>query len=219
MLDNLIPKLRLQVAKAHKILPEDIAASVEKVYNDILMMRDFTMNEFQRIQNDQNLKENDRDIARRQILEKAVTKLEMLKSRRSAAELIERLEEKLSQDPEANGDRLLKFLKEREIRDRLAGMTESQILSHFEKSLMEGSNQLLLDAILNAPPGFEMLSPQLLKKLKRVRGKHYYPEVVAQLEAMQNMNAIIVKMFTIVRAELDKLRKKYLPIYIVEKSA
>ncbi|MDX1708471.1 MAG: hypothetical protein R3274_07715 [Desulfobacterales bacterium] len=219
MLDNLIPKLRLQVAKAHKLLPEDIAASVEKVYNDILLMRDFTMNEFQRIQDDQTLKENDRNIARRQVLEKAITKLEMLKSHRSAAELIERLEEKLSQDPEANGDRLLKFLKEREIRDRLAGMTESQILSHFEKSLLEGSNQLLLDAILNAPPGFEMLSPKLLKKLKRVRGKHYYPEIVAQLEGMQEMNAIIIKMFTMVRTELDKIRKKYLPIYIVEKSA
>jgi hypothetical protein len=64
-----------------------------------------------------------------------------------------------------------------------------------------------------------MLSPKLLKKLKRVRGKHYYPEVVAQLQAMQEMNTIIIKIFTLVRAELDKLRKKYLPIYIVEKSA
>ena len=219
MLDNIIPKLRLQVAKAHKILPQDIAASVEKVYNDILLMRDFTLNEFQRIQDDSNLNENDRNIARRQVLEKAITKLEMLKSRRSAADLIERLEAKLSEDPKTNGDRLLKFLKEREIRDCLAGMTESQILSHFEKSLLAGSNQLLLDAILNAPPGFEMLSPKLLKKLKRVRGKHYYPEVVAQLKAMQEMDAIIIRMFTLVRTELDKLRKKYLPIYIVEKSA
>lgn len=219
MLAKLIPQLRLQVAKAHKILPEDIADSVEKVYNDILLMRDFTMNEFERIQDDTNLSENDRNIARRQVLEKAITKLEMLKSRRSATDLIERLEAKLSEDPDAGNDRLLKFLKEREIRDRLAGMTESQILSHFEKSLLDGSNQALLDAILNAPPGFEMLSPKLLKKLKQIRGKHYYPEVVAQLESMQEMNAIIVKMFTIVRAELDKLRRKYLPIYIVEKSA
>ena len=219
MLDNVIPQLRLQVAKAHKSLPEDIAASVEKVYNDILLMRDFTLNEFKRIQSDKNLNENDRNIARRRVLEKAITKLEMLKSRRSTADLIEQLEAKLSEDPQANGDRLLRFLKEREVRDRLAGMTESQILSHFEKSLMEGSNQLLLDAILNAPPGFEMLSPKLLQRLKRVRGKHYYPEVVAQLESMQNMSAIIDKMFNIVRAEIDKIRKKYLPRYIVEKSA
>ena len=219
MLDDLIPQLRLQVAKAQKILPEDVAASVEKVYNDILLMRNFAMNEFQRIQDDADLSENDRNIARRQILEKAITKLEMLKSKRSASDLINKLEAKLSEDPVDRGDRLLKFLKEREIRDRLAGMTESQIISHFEKSLMDGSNQPLLDAILNAPPGFEMLSEEMQKKLKRVRGKHLYPEIVAQLEAMQEMNAFIVKMFTIVRAELDKLRRKYLPIHIVKKSA
>jgi hypothetical protein len=219
MLDELIPQLRLQVAKAQKILPEDVAASVEKVYNDILLMRNFAMNEFQRIQDDENLSENERNIARRQILEKAITKLEMLKSRRSAADLIKKLEEKLSEDPTQGGDRLLKFLKEREIRDRLAGMTESQILSHFEKSLLDGSNKVLLDAILNAPPGFEMLSREILKKLKRVRGKHLYPEVVAQLEAMQEMNAIISKMFSIIRLELDKLRRKYLPIHIVKRSA
>jgi len=219
MLDELIPQLRLQVAKAQKILPEDVAASVEKVYNDILLMRNFAMNEFQRIQDDENLSENERNIARRQILEKAITKLEMLKSRRSAADLIKKLEEKLSEDPTEGGDRLLKFLKEREIRDRLAGMTESQILSHFEKSLLDGSNKVLLDAILNAPPGFEMLSREILKKLKRVRGKHLYPEVVAQLEAMQEMNAIISKMFSIIRSELDKLRRKYLPIHIVKRSA
>ena len=219
MLDDLIPQLRLQVAKAQKILPEDVAASVEKVYNDILLMRNFAMNEFQRIQDDENLSENDRNIARRQILEKAITKLEILKSKRSASNLINKLEAKLSEDPAERGDRLLKFLKEREIRDRLAGMTESQILSHFKKSLMDGSNQALLDAILNAPPGFEMLSKEMQKKLKRVRGKHLYPEVVTQLEAMQDMNAFIIKMFTIVRAELDKLRRKYLPIHIVKKSA
>jgi hypothetical protein len=219
MLDDLIPQLRLQVAKAQKILPEDVAASVEKVYNDILLMRNFAMNEFQRIQDDANFSESDRNIARRQILEKAITKLEILKSKRSASDLINKLEAKLSEDPAERGDRLLKFLKEREIRDRLVGMTESQILSHFEKSLMDGSNQALLDAILNAPPGFEMLSKEMQKKLKKVRGKHLYPEIVVQLEAMQEMNAIIVKMFTIVRTELDKLRRKYLPIHIVKKSA
>ena len=219
MLDDLIPQLRLQVAKAQKILPEDVAASVEKVYNDILLMRNFAMNEFQRIEDDANLSESDRNVSRRQILEKAITKLEILKSKRSASDLINKLETKLSEDPAERGDRLLKFLKEREIRDRLAGMTESQILSHFEKSLMDGSNQPLLDAILNAPPGFEMLSKEMQKKLRRVRGKHLYPEIVAQLEAMQEMNSIIVKMFTIVRAELDKLRRKYLPIHIVKKSA
>jgi hypothetical protein len=98
-------------------------------------------------------------------------------------------------------------------------MPPSQILSHFENSLLDGSNPLLLDAILNTPPGFEILPEKTLKKLRRVRGKRHYPEIVAQLEAMQELNSIVVKMFTLVRAELDKLRRKYLPIYVVEKTA
>jgi hypothetical protein len=219
MIDHLIPKLRFQLADAAKILSEDGVAVVEKVYNDILLMRNFVVNEFQRIKDDDSLSERDKDDSRRQVLEKAITKLEILKSKRSASDLINELEAKLSEEPVGGDDRVLKFLQEREVRDRLSIMPASQILSHFENSLLDGSNLLLLDAILNTPPGFEILPEKILKKLRRVRGKKYYPEIVAQLEAMQNLNSIIVKMFTLVRAELDKLRRKYLPIYVVKKTA
>ncbi|MGI9571049.1 MAG: hypothetical protein ACR2PH_15245, partial [Desulfobulbia bacterium] len=77
----------------------------------------------------------------------------------------------------------------------------------------------LLDAILNTPSGFEILPEKILRKLRRVRGKKYYPEIVAQLEAMQDLNGIVLKIFSLVRAELDKLRRKYLPIYVVKKTA
>lgn len=219
MIDHLIPKLRFQLADAAKTLSEDGVAVVEKVYNDILLMRNFVVNEFQRIKADESLSERDKDDSRRQVLEKAITKLEILKSKRSASDLINELEAKLSEEPVRGDDRVLKFLQEREVRDRLSIMPASQILSHFENSLLDGSNLLLLDAILNTPPGFEILPEKILKKLRRVRGKKYYPEIVAQLEAMQNLNSIIVKMFTLVRAELDKLRRKYLPIYVVKKTA
>ena len=219
MLDQLIPKLRFQLAKAAKILPEDGVAVVQKVYNDILLMRNFIVNEFQRIEDDKNLGESDKNSARREVLEKAIKKLEILKSKRSASDLIDELESKLSAAPASGEDRLLKFLQEREIRDRLSAMSPSQILSHFENSLLDGSNPLLLDAILNTPPGFEILPEKILKKLRRVRGKRYYPEIVTQLETMQELNSIVMKMFTLVRAELDKLRRKYLPIYVVEKTA
>ena len=218
MLDQLIPKLRFQLAKAAKILPEDGVAVVEKVYNDILLMRNFIVNEFKRIEDDKNLNANDKNSARREILEKAIAKIEILKSKRSASDLINELEAKLCEAPASDDDRLLKFLQEREIRDRLSTMSASQILSHFETSLLDGSNPLLLDAILNTPPGFEILPEKILKKLRRVRGKRHYPEIVAQLEAMQGLNAIVLTMFTLVRAELDQLRRKYLPIYVVEKS-
>lgn len=219
MIDHLIPKLRFQLADAAKTLSEDGVAVVEKVYNDILLMRNFVVNEFQRIKDDDSLSERDKENSRRQVLEKAITKLEILKSKRSASDLINELEAKLSEEPVRGDDRVLKFLQEREVRDRLSTMPASQILSHFENSLLDGSNLLLLDAILNTPPGFEILPEKILKKLRRVRGKKYYPEIVAQLEAMQNLNSIIVKMFTLVRAELDKLRRKYLPIYVVKKTA
>ena len=219
MLDQLIPKLRFQLAKAAKLLPEDGVSVIEKVYNDILLMRNFIVNEYQRIEDDKDLSERDKNNSRREVLEKAITKLEILKSKRSASDLIKELEAKLCEEPAKGDDRILKFLQEREVRDRLAAMPPSQILSHFENSLLDGSNPLLLDAILNTPPGFEILPEKILKKHRRVRGKRHYPEIVAQLEAMQELNSIVVKMFTLVRAELDKLRRKYLPIYVVEKSA
>ena len=219
MLDHLIPKLRFQLANAEKILPEDGVAVVERVYNDILLMRNFVVNEFQAINDDKYLSERDRDNSRRQVLEKAITKLEILKSKRSASDLINELEARLSAAPPESEDRLLKFLREKEVRDRLAKMSASQILSHFENSLLDGSNSLLLDAILNTPPGFEMLPEKILQKLRRVRGKKYYPEIVAQLEALQSLDSILVKMFTLVRAELDALRRKFLPIYVVKKTA
>ena len=78
MLDHLIPKLRFQLADAAKTLPEDGLAVVEKVYNDILLMRNFIVNEFQRIKEDDSLSEKDKDDNRRQVLEKAITKLEIL---------------------------------------------------------------------------------------------------------------------------------------------
>jgi spore cortex formation protein SpoVR/YcgB (stage V sporulation) len=118
MLDQLIPKLRFQLAKAAKILPEDGVAAVEKVYNDILLMRNFIVNEYQR-------SERDKNNSRREVLEKAITKLEILKSKRSASDLIKELEAKLSEEPAKGDDRILKFLQEREIRDRLAAMPPS----------------------------------------------------------------------------------------------
>ena len=177
MLDPLIPKLRFQLAKASKLLPEDGVAVVEKVYNDILLMRNFIVNEFQRIEDDKSLGERDKNSAKREVLEKTITKLEILKSKRSTTDLINELESKLSEVPASGDDRILKFLQEREIRDRLATMTPSQILSHFENSLLDGSNPLLLDAILNTPPGFEVL-PVAVVRLHR---KAAFPDEIARV--------------------------------------
>jgi hypothetical protein len=101
-------------------------------------------------------------------------------------------------------------MREREIRDRLFGMTEAQILSHFGESLFDGSNQLLLGAILNAPPGFEMLSESNLRKLRRSKAKRLATRLVGEPEVVQTVNASIMEIFSLAKKELDRLRKEEL---------
>jgi hypothetical protein len=101
-------------------------------------------------------------------------------------------------------------LREREIRDRLFGMTEAQILSHFGESLFDGRNQLLLNAILNAPPGFEMLSEQNLRKLRRIQAKILTEKAGAGPGFDRGANALIMEIFTLAKLELDRLRKEEL---------
>ena len=121
------------------------------------------------------------------------------------------MEAKLIEATEKEEESIFKYLHEREIRDRLACMTEAQILSHFGKSLFEGSNLPLLDAILNAPLGFEILQKDALKKLRLVKAKIMNPEITGELQTVRKLNSIIEKMFSLVKKELDDLRRKELP--------
>jgi hypothetical protein len=105
---------------------------------------------------------------------------------------------------------VLKFMREREIRDRLFGMTEAQILSHFGASLFDGSNSLLLDAILNAPPGFEMLSESNLKRLRTIKASQMATRLVGEPQVVRGVNASIMEIFGFAKKELDRLRKEEL---------
>ena len=129
----------------------------------------------------------------------------------------EEIEAKLVNTPEKDADSLLQFLREREIRDRLIGMTEAQIKSHFGDSLFDGSNLLLLDAILNAPPGFEPLPEATLKKLRRIRAMKLNPEVASELETVRTLNSVSRKMLTLVKKELDSSRIKELPLSLTKR--
>jgi hypothetical protein len=59
--------------------------------------------------------------------------------------------------------------------------------------------------------GFEILQKDTLKKLRLVRAKMMNPEITAELETVRALNSIIEKMFTLVKKELDDLRRKELP--------
>jgi hypothetical protein len=213
MLEHVLSKARQISEKARLILSVDMAASIEQIYSDIETLINFINREMDIIGNNRNLDESAKRTARREVLENAGRKFEIIKTKRTNAALDEELEAKLlnAPVPGKDEDSLLKFLREREIRDRLSGMTEAQIKSHFGDSLFDGSNLLLLDAILNSPPGFELFPESTLKKLRWIRAIKLNPEVASELEMAREMNSVGKKMLALVKKELDSSRIKELP--------
>jgi len=214
MLEHVLSKARQILEEAQRNLSVDMAASISQLYSEIDTLINFINREIDTIENNLDLDESARRTARREVLEKAGRKFEVIKTKRTFATLAEELEAKLlnASVPGNDENSLLKFLREREIRDRLFGMTETQIKSHFGDSLFDGSNLLLLDAILNAPPGFEFFPESTLRKLRWIRAIKLNPEVAAELEMAREMNSVSKKMLTLVNKELDSSRIKELPI-------
>jgi len=219
MLEHVISGARQIVEDAQAKLPAEAAAAIESVYGDIVNLNNYVNKELDLIENDRELRNSAKRTARRRVLEQAGRKLEVLKQKRIYSDSIEALEAKLADEPVDEDMPLLKFLRESEIRDRLAGMTKDQILSHFGDSLLDGSNPLLIDAILNAPPGFELLPEDILKKLRVVRAKRKNPELASEIETLKRLEYMIVKMFNRVKIELDTLRRKELPLSLVKTPA
>jgi hypothetical protein len=211
MLDNVISRARILLKEAQQKLPVEAADDLKQVYSEIYSLNVFLNKEIESTVKDEKLDGGAKRDAKRNIFEKTGRKLEVLKAKRDYSALGRKLETKLMEASEKDDDSILKFLREREIRDRLARMTEAQIMSHFEESLFEGSNLPLLDAILNAPLGFEILQKETLKKLRLARAKKRNPKITAELETVRALNSIIEKMFALVKKELDDLRRKELP--------
>jgi hypothetical protein len=204
------------VKDARQSLPAEFANIIEGVYGEIVDLNNFLNKKLDAIENDKDLDDTAKNHARRMVFEKTGRKLELFKNKRDYTSRLETLEAKLPDEP-VQEDAVLKFLREKEIRDRLVGMTERQILTHFGESLFDGSKPLIIDAILNAPPGFEILAEEDLEKLRAVRKKRMRPEVAAELEHLRKLNDSIFQMFRLVKKELDTLRKKELPAELIEK--
>ena len=211
MLKDAISKARKALKEAQQKYPVESAAAIEQVYADIKNLNTFINKEVDIIESDKNLTDRAKSNERRKVLEQAGRKLELLKERRTKTPLIEDLETKLADESGAEDESALKFLREREVRDRLYGMPPAQILSHFGRSLFDGSNRLLLDAILNAPPGFEMLPEETLLRLREVRTKIMKPEIAAELQTTRRLNTAMEQIFWLVKKELDIKRRQELP--------
>jgi hypothetical protein len=187
------------------------------VYGDIKNLNTFINKEVDIINNDKALNDRTKSNERRKVLEQAGRKLEILREKRTKSALIEDLETKLADESGAEDESALKFLREREVRDRLYGMPAAQILSHFGKSLFDGSNRLVLDAILNAPAGFEMLPEDTLQKLRGVRTQILKPEIAAELDTTRRLNTLMEQIFWLVKKEIDRMRRKELPTSLIIK--
>jgi hypothetical protein len=211
MLKEAIAKARKALKEAQQKYSVETAAAIEQVYADIKNLNTFINREIDIIDSDRNLNDRSKSNERRKVLEQAGRKLEILKEKRTKSSLIEDLETKLTDESGTDDDSVLKFLREREVRDRLYAMTADQILSHFGPTLFDGSNRLALEAILNAPTGFEILPADTLKKLREVRSQLLKPEITAELETTRRLNTLVEQIFWLVKKELDSKRRKELP--------
>ena len=220
MLEHVLSKIRQILEEARLNFSLDMTAPIEKLVEDIVKLINLINREIVTIESDRNLNPGERQAARRALLENAGRKLEVIKTKRSYTVLEDELKSKLlnASVPEKEENSLLKFLREREVRDRLFGMTEAQIKSHFGDSLFDGSNLLLLDAILNAPPGFEQFPQSTLKKLRWTRAVKLNPEMASQLEMAREMNSISQIILKLVKKELDSARLREIPLSFTEKA-
>ena len=218
MLAQTMVKVQLLLEEAQQKLSKESVVVIERVYNDVVNINNFIKKKVVEAENDKRLDSIQKRTAKREAFERAERKLEVLKDKRNYSAMIEKIEIKLEDGAEAEDGSILKFLQHREIRDRLVTMTEAQILSHFGDSLFDGSNELVLDAILNAPPGFEILSEDILSNLRIIKAKKIHPDITDKIDAVQELKSKTMQIFTLIKAELDDLRIKELPESIARKA-
>lgn len=213
MLEKIILKAgRILIDAQQKFSAESVAA-IEQMYNDIVVLKDYISKELSAVERNSSLDAISKKAARRGVFEQAARTLEVIKNKKNYSALGDTLKVKLSDKPVGveSESSLLQFLREKEVRDRLFNMTEAQILFLFGDSLFDGTNSLLLRAIINAPAGLEPVSKETLKKLQQSRAGKISPEIENDRETVRNSNSMVEKIFNLVKNELDYLRQKELP--------
>jgi len=218
MIAQAIAKIELLLEEAQQKLSKESVAVIERIYHDVVNINNFIKKKVTDAEKDKSLDSIQKKDAKREAFERAERKLEVLKVKRNYSAMIEKIEIKLEDGAEDEEASILKFLQHREIRDRLANMTEAQILSHFGDSLFDGSNELLLDAILSAPSGFEILSEDVLSNLRIIKAKKIHPDITDKIDTVQKLKSKTMQIFTLIKVELDNLRRKELPESIAKKA-
>jgi hypothetical protein len=219
MLKQTISKARRILKDAQQNLPVESAAAVEQVYNDIVVLNNFINKELSAVEINSSLDESSKKAARRGVFEKAGRKLETIKAKKKYLDAGDYHEVKPADRTAEDEQSLLEFFREKEVRDRLGFMTETQIISLFGDSLYDGSNPLLVRAILNAPAGLEPVSKETLNKMtKEILSRRRKTGALADDDLTQtgNLNAMVGEIFSLAKKELDKLRRKELPTALIQ---
>ena len=211
MLEQIISRVRRMVKDDRQKLSVESASAIEKLCRDIVILNNFIVKELDTVESNSNFDEKSKKAARRCVFEQAARKLEVIKGRSNYSNTDEFLEMKLKDKPVEEETALIQFFREKEVRDRLFGMSEAQILSLFGESLFDGSNALLLNAILNAPEGFEPVSKRTLKKIQQAGAGKIDAESEKNIELIRDLNSLVGEIFSLVKKELDNLRRKELP--------
>lgn len=218
MLAQAIAKIERLLEEAEQKLSKESVAVIQRIYRDVMNINNFIKKKVSDVEKDKNLDSIQKKTAKREAFERAERKLEILKDKRNYSAMIEEIEIKMTGSDEEEKISILQFLQHREIRDRLVLMTEAQILSHFGDSLFDGSNELLLDAILSAPPGFEILSEDVLSNLRIIKAKKSQPDISAKIDTVQELKSETMQIFTLIKTELDHLRRNELPESLTKKT-
>ena len=218
MLAQAIAKIERLLEEAEQKLSKESVTVIQRIYRDVMNINNFIKKKVSDVEKDKNLDSIQKKTAKREAFERAERKLEILKDKRNYSAMIEEIEIKMTGSDEEEKISILQFLQHREIRDRLVLMTEAQILSHFGDSLFDGSNELLLDAILSAPPGFEILSEDVLSNLRIIKAKKSQPDISAKIDTVQELKSETMQIFTLIKTELDHLRRNELPESLTKKT-
>ncbi len=216
MLEQIIARVRRMAKDVRQMVSVESAEAIEKLGRDIVILNNFIVKELENVEVNSNFDEISKKAARRGVFEQAARKLEAIKARSNYSFTDELLEMKLKNKPVEKETALLQFFREKEVRDRLFGMSETQILSLFGESLFDGSNTLLLSAIRNAPAGFEPISKKTLKKIQQAGAEKIDTGSDQNIESVRYLNSMVGEIFNLLKKELDNLRRKELPNMIAK---
>ncbi len=111
--------------------------------------------------------------------------------------------EKEARPQRPDGDPVVEFLRQREIRDRLVDMDELKIVGLYQSLATSGKDDLVMRSIEESSAAFPLISDAvILAAGKAARGERHNPKSKELLEQLKSMRSILSAAYNSARAEL-----------------